>query len=101
MRDPDSPYSKRRRTNLLHDLVPGRHADRVPGAVEGQRWSIGDAFQAVKTGLELAHDENLFWYGWYRHVSLVMMAFALLAVIRHHTNGLAHKSRSRLRLRAR
>jgi hypothetical protein len=28
-----------------------------------------------------------FWHGWHRHVSLVMLAFAMLAVIRHRANA--------------
>jgi SRSO17 transposase len=55
-------------------------------AVEGRRWAIEDAFETAKTELGLAHNETRSWHGWHRHVSLVMMAFALLAVIRHHAN---------------
>jgi len=28
------------------------------------------------------------WHGWHRHVSLVMIAFAMMAVIRHRANPL-------------
>jgi SRSO17 transposase len=49
--------------------------------VEGRRWAIEDAFETAKT--ELAHNETRSWHGWHRHVSLVMLAFALLMVIRH------------------
>lgn len=49
-------------------------------AVESQRWAIEDAFETAKTELGLAHNETRSWHGWHRHVSLVMMAFALLAV---------------------
>ena len=34
----------------------------------------------------LDHNETRSWHGWHRHVSLVMLAFAMLAVIRHHAN---------------
>jgi SRSO17 transposase len=44
--------------------------------VEGRRWAIEDAFETGKT--ELAHNETRSWHGWHRHVSLVMLAFALL-----------------------
>ncbi len=40
------------------------------------------------------------WHGWHRHVSLVMMAFALLAVIRHHANVPPQDGRGRDRARA-
>lgn len=68
-------------------------------AVEGQRWTIEDAFETAKTELGLAHNETRSWHGWHRHVSLVMMAFALLAVIRHHANAPPPKRRARTRSR--
>jgi SRSO17 transposase len=51
--------------------------------VEGRRWAVEDAFETAKTELGLAHNETRSWHGWHRHVSLVMLAFAMLAVIRH------------------
>jgi SRSO17 transposase len=55
-------------------------------AVEGQRWAVEDAFETAKTELGLDHNETRSWHGWHRHVSLVMLAFAMLATIRHHAN---------------
>ena len=55
-------------------------------AVEGQRWAIEDSFECAKTELGLDHNESRSWHGWHRHVSLVMLAFAMLAAIRHHAN---------------
>src|SRR5512134_3378814 len=55
-------------------------------AVEGQRWAIEDAFETAKNELGLDHNESRSWHGWHRHVSLVMLAFAMLAVIRHQAN---------------
>ncbi|MCW2239202.1 IS701 family transposase [Azospirillum canadense] len=57
--------------------------------VEGQRWAIEDAFETAKTELGLDHNETRSWHGWHRHVSLVMLAFALLAVVRHKADALA------------
>jgi SRSO17 transposase len=54
--------------------------------VEGQRWTIEDSFEAAKNELGLDHNETRSWHGWHRHVSLVMMAFAMMAVIRHRAN---------------
>src|SRR3954452_25018576 len=51
--------------------------------VEGRGWAIEDAFETAKTELGLAHNETRSWHGWHRHVSLVMLAFALLMAIRH------------------
>ena len=55
-------------------------------AVEGQRWSIEDGFETGKNELGLDHNETRSWHGWHRHVSLVMLAFAMLTTIRHHAN---------------
>jgi SRSO17 transposase len=54
--------------------------------VEGHRWAIEDSFETAKNELGLDHNETRSWHGWHRHVSLVMLAFAMLAVIRHRTN---------------
>jgi SRSO17 transposase len=54
--------------------------------VEGHRWAIEDGFETAKTELGLDHNETRSWHGWHRHVSLVMLAFALLARIRHQAN---------------
>jgi SRSO17 transposase len=54
--------------------------------VEGRRWAIEDAFETAKTELGLAHNETRSWHGWHRHVSLVMLAFALMAAVRHRAN---------------
>src|SRR4051794_10684080 len=56
-------------------------------AVEGRRWAIEDAFETAKTELGLAHNESRSWHGWHRHVSLVMLAFAMLARVRQLANG--------------
>jgi SRSO17 transposase len=52
--------------------------------VEGHRWAIEDSFETAKNELGLDHNETRSWHGWHRHVSLVMLAFAMLAAIRHH-----------------
>jgi SRSO17 transposase len=57
--------------------------------VEGHRWAIEDSFETAKNELGLDHNETRSWHGWHRHVSLVMLAFAMLAAIRHRTNKVA------------
>jgi SRSO17 transposase len=56
-------------------------------AVEGRRWALEDAFETAKTALGLAHNESRSWHGWHRHISLVMLAFAMLARVRQQANG--------------
>ena len=55
-------------------------------AVEGHRWAIEDSFETAKNEFGLDHNETRSWHGWYRHVSLVMLAFAMMAAIRHRAN---------------
>ena len=54
--------------------------------VEGHRWAIEDSFETAKNEFGLDHNETRSWHGWHRHVSLVMLAFAMTAVIRHRAN---------------
>lgn len=58
-------------------------------AVEGHRWAIEDSFETAKNELGLDHLEARSWHGWHRHVSLVMLAFAMMAAIRNHANAMA------------
>ena len=55
--------------------------------VEGCGWAIEDSFEAAKNELGLDHNETRSWHGWQRHVSLVMLAFAMMAAIRHRANA--------------
>ena len=55
-------------------------------AVEGHRWAIEDSFETAKNEFGLDHNESRSWHGWHRHVSMAMLAFAMMAVIRHHAN---------------
>lgn len=56
-------------------------------SVEGHRWAIEDGFETAKNELGLDHNETRSWHGWHRHVSLVMLAFAMMAAIRHKANA--------------
>src|SRR6476660_9705239 len=55
-------------------------------AVEGHRWAIEDSFETAKNEFGLDHNESRSWHGWHRHVSLVMLAFAMMAAIQHQAN---------------
>jgi SRSO17 transposase len=66
-------------------------------SVEGRRWAIEDGFETAKNELGLDHNETRSWHGWHRHVSLVMLAFAMLAAIRRKANTAA-PPKSRLRM---
>jgi len=55
-------------------------------SVEGRRWAIEDSFETGKNELGLDHNETRSWHGWHRHVSLVMLAFAMMAAIQYQAN---------------
>ena len=48
---------------------------------------IEDSFETTKNELGLDHNETRSWNGWHRHISLVMLAFAMMNAIRHHANA--------------
>jgi SRSO17 transposase len=49
--------------------------------VAGQRWPIEECFEAAKQEVGLADYEVRSWHGWYRHITLSMLALAFLAVM--------------------
>ncbi len=65
-------------------------------AVEGHRWAIEDSFETGKNEFGLDHNETRSWHGWHRHVSLVMLAFAMMAVIRYRANDVTPPKRPRV-----
>lgn len=66
-------------------------------AIEGHRWAIEDSFETAKNEFGLDHNETRSWHGWHRHVSLVMLAFAMMAVIRYRANDVTPPKRLRAR----
>ncbi|HEY5214688.1 MAG TPA: IS701 family transposase [Acidobacteriaceae bacterium] len=50
--------------------------------VAGQRWQIEQCFQTAKGECGLDHYEVRHWQGWKRHITLAMLAHAVLAVLR-------------------
>ena len=61
-------------------------ADLVKAA--GRRWSIECCFEAAKQETGLDEYEVRSWHGWYRHITLSMLALAFLSVVRSKANGL-------------
>ena len=55
--------------------------------IEGHRWAIEDSFETAKNEFGLDHNETRSWHGWHRHVSLVMLVFAMMAAIQHRVNA--------------
>jgi SRSO17 transposase len=50
--------------------------------VAGTRWAVEEGFQQAKTEVGLDHYEVRRWPGWYRHVTLALLAHAFLVVTR-------------------
>src|SRR5205085_8643053 len=50
--------------------------------VAGARWAIEESFQSAKGEVGLDHYEVRSWAGWYRHITLAMLAHAYLTVTR-------------------
>jgi SRSO17 transposase len=65
--------------------------------VAGARWSIDDLFKLAKGQVGLDHYEVRSWHGWYRHITLALLALAVLTVGARKKGGLRVRSTSRSR----
>ncbi|WP_233220951.1 IS701 family transposase [Chlorogloea sp. CCALA 695] len=72
---------------LAYFMVFAPSSTSMPEAVRvaGARWSIEMGFEITKNELGLDHYEVRSWQAWYRHVTLVLLAHAVLSVIRFQT----------------
>lgn len=52
--------------------------------VAGRRWTIEESFEITKDEVGLDEYEVRRWVGWYRHITLAMLAQAYLAVTRYY-----------------
>ncbi len=50
--------------------------------VAGQRWTVEECFELGKGEVGLDHYEVRHWQAWYRYITLAMLAFAFLVVVR-------------------
>jgi hypothetical protein len=77
-----APPPPRRRVGLLRLLGPGQH---LPGRAGPGRWirrAIEESVQTAKGEVGLDHYEVRRWPGWYRHITLALLAHAFLTVTR-------------------
>ena len=68
--------------------TPPQHLAHVAGA----RWRVEDAIKLGKHQCGLADYEVRHWHGWYRHITLSMLAAAFLAVQAAHAGDEPHTS---------
>src|ERR671933_1783485 len=65
--------------------------------VAGTRWTIEACFEAAKGEVGLDQYEVRSWTGWYRHITLAMLAHAYLAVLRCAAGGEKRRGQSHSR----
>jgi SRSO17 transposase len=59
--------------------------------VAGRRWTIEEGLEEAKGEVGLDHDEVRTWRGWYRHITLALLAQAMLVVLRAQAEVQAKK----------
>lgn len=64
--------------------------------VAGQRWKVEECFELAKSEVGLDEYEVRHWTGWYRHITLSMLALAFLTVIRTQALQLESKKKEAL-----
>jgi len=105
------------RAGWLHAVLLRRHPERVdelayylvyapataalPEIVRaaGARWTIDDLFKLAKGQVGLDHYEVRSWQGWYRHVTLALLALAALTIGARKKGGRPVPATSRSRSR--
>ena len=63
--------------------------------VAGRRWAIEECFEVAKQEVGLADYEIRSWHGWYRHITLAMLALGFLAALRVKLNAVTSHKRGR------
>ena len=85
--------------DLAYYIAAGPRRTTLTGlaVTAGARWSIEGGFEAAKQEVGLADYEVRSWTGWYRHVTLALLAHAVLAAVRKLAAGPPKKSRTAIR----
>lgn len=74
-------------TDIAYYLAaaPARTPLRELARIAGVRWAIEETFQTAKNEVGLDHYQVRRWPGWYRHITLAMLAHAFLTITRAAT----------------
>lgn len=67
-------------------LAPADATPQDLAVAAGQRWNIECCFEAAKQETGLDEYEVRSWHGWYRHVTLSLLALAFLTTVRAKAN---------------
>jgi len=73
-------------------LAPAEATPQDLAISAGQRWNIECCFETTKQETGLDEYEVRSWHGWYRHVTLSMLAMAFLTVVRAEAGKAAGKA---------
>jgi SRSO17 transposase len=76
-------------TDLAYYVVfgPANTSLATLARVAGMRWTIEECFEVAKQEVGLADYEVRSWHGWYRHITLAMLALAFLVAMRAMLNA--------------
>src|SRR3954469_1810188 len=82
-------------TDLAYYVVfgPDRTTLSTLAQVAGRRWAIEECFEVAKQEVGLADYEVRSWHGWYRHITLAMLALGFLAALRVKLNAVTSHQR--------
>jgi SRSO17 transposase len=85
------------RKDLAYYVVSAPKQTRLEEMVQvaGTRWAIEESFESAKGEVGLDHYEVRSWEGWYRHITLAMLAHAYLTVLRARATKPTQKKRVR------
>ena len=83
------------RQELAYYVVSAPKTTRLEAMIKvaGTRWAIEESFASAKGEVGLDQYEVRSWEGWYRHITLAMLAHAYLTVLRAHAVPPAQKKR--------
>ena len=68
--------------------------------VAGIRWAIEECFEEAKEQVGLDQYEVRRWDGWYRHITLAMLAQAYVTLIRHQATEQVEKGATTVRMKS-
>jgi SRSO17 transposase len=86
----DAPHDPKKLASYLSFAPVGTLFETLL-AVAGRRWTIEESVEAAKGEVGLDHYEVRHYHGWYRHITLAMLALAYLAVVRSRLPDAAGK----------
>jgi len=68
-------------------FAPADTTEHDLAVAAGQRWAVECCFEAAKQETGLDEYEVRSWHGWYRHITLSMLAMVFLAAVRTDANA--------------